>query len=338
MKNIIICSDGTWNTPRQIDRNKLSPTNVSKIHSLLSPKGSNDLEQISLYDQGIGTEGNLLRRLYCGITGEGLIKNIKDCYRFLVETYTQGDPIYLYGFSRGAYTIRSLVGLLDRVGLVESTALIDEAFYRYRSPVDSGREIRNHFKPQIEMLAVWDTVGSLGIPTRWNPYMKKHQFHNVKLSSLVNNAIHALAIDEKRVSFKPTLWETSNEYGGNVEQRWFAGVHQNIGGGYSDSGLSDISLQWVIDKSLKVGLGVDMEKTAVALSPRPGGELRDSMTWYYRILGKLDRKIQLGLESIDASVKVRLASQDYSPSNRPEGIWHRYRKIKNDDTDKVLTV
>ncbi len=196
-------------------------------------------------------------------------------YVFIMLNYEPGDNIFLFGFSRGAYTARSVAGLIRNSGLLKQQYLylVDKAydFYRdkndYTSPdSDLMRSFRKEYATEentpIHFIGVWDTVGSLGIPLPWYKLVntKKYKFHDVKLSSYIKNAYHALAIDEKRKLFEPTLWTKANSVLANkkheqqLEQRWFSRVHSNVGGGYKDSGLNNIALQWLFDKAEAAGL------------------------------------------------------------------------------------
>lgn len=275
MKNLIVCTDGTWNTPKQKDRGKVSPTNVYKIFNGIDDS-SPDTEKY--YDQGVGT-GNW-DKWTGGITGAGLEENIIQAYEFLSAYYETGDKIYAFGFSRGAYTARSLMGLVATYGIPKNSSDCRLVFEHYRK---LGKcEIIFQEVAEIEFLGMWDTVGALGIPIGFFRKIfgnEKHQFHDTKLSDKVKHAFHAIGIDEKRQPFKPTLW-TNTELlkKTTVEQKWFVGVHCNIGGGYADTGLSDITLQWMIDKLQKYSdLTVNIET-----NPNYLGELRNSLSFYVK--------------------------------------------------------
>ncbi|HUR64308.1 MAG TPA: DUF2235 domain-containing protein [Candidatus Thermoplasmatota archaeon] len=262
-KRLIVCLDGTWS--RADDRRHA--TNVVAAMRAIAPAGRDGTQQVIFYGKGVGT-GGLVDRLVGGLTGAGLEDNVKDAYLFLANNYSEGDEIYVFGFSRGAYTARSLVGFLSAVGLQDRLTLrnLAAAWDIYRTPKEErpadplaeagGRRVH------VEALAVWDTVGSLGIPVRWfNPFdflKLRHQFHDVALSAWVRNAFHAIAVDEKRGAFPPTLWQRKAgepDRGQRVEQVWFAGVHSDVGGGYygSDSeeaayGIHQLPLQWMMER------------------------------------------------------------------------------------------
>src|SRR5262245_15503931 len=238
-KRLIICFDGTWNT----SDNQGNPTNVTRIARAIPAFASDGVAQIVYYDSGVGT--GLLDRWIGGFIGAGLGRKIKDAYLFLAQNYQDGDEIYIFGFSRGAFTARSLAGFIGLCkGLLERRYLhkLEFAWQAYRTKPAK----RNMFKlyeeieksvraVDINCIGVWDTVGALGIPlglfSNWN--QRRYRFHDTELSRLVRNAFHALAIDEQRGPFVPSLWEWPKRDIENqiVEQVWFPGVHSNVGGG-----------------------------------------------------------------------------------------------------------
>jgi uncharacterized protein (DUF2235 family) len=250
-KNIVICADGTWNKRENgSERN----TNLAKFHDALI----DNTEQKRFYDPGIGTG---MWKYVGGATGLGISDNIKDCYAYLVDNYEDGDSIFLFGFSRGAYTVRSLAGFIYRCGILRKNAKnrIDEAYDYYREKNLKAQEdikLNAAINGNVYLIGVWDTVGALGIPVNWlnnfNPFL--HKFHDTKLNSSVKFAYHALAIDESRKNFSPTLWDGKPANGQTIEQIWFAGSHSDVGGGYPERNLSDITLKWMINKAQHHGL------------------------------------------------------------------------------------
>ncbi|MDQ6609749.1 MAG: DUF2235 domain-containing protein, partial [Bacteroidota bacterium] len=287
MKRIVTCSDGTWNKPDLKDKGIEVKTNVAKMYESICSKGKNDIEQVKIYDQGVGTGNTLKDKIVGGATGLGLDRHIKDMYTFFVINYNKGDEIYLFGFSRGAYTARSIAGFIRNCGILkpEYIHLVDKAYSLYRdrnnySTPDSDlmRSFRAAYCIEnitpIHFIGVWDTVGSLGIPLPWYQLANrnKYKFHDVTLSSTIRNAYHALAIDERRALFSPTLWKKSKtvsndpEHPQQMEQRWFAGVHSNVGGGYADSALSNITLKWLMEKAEAVGLCYN-DPTSIIANP-----------------------------------------------------------------------
>ncbi len=330
MKRIITCSDGTWNKPNTIENGKTTRTNVQKIFDYILHV-HNGVTQIKYYDEGIGASGSKLNRILQGATGKGIDDNIKDAYKFICWNYQPADEIYLFGFSRGAYTARSLGGLIRKCGIIKKNDLnlINEAYDMYRNKdVHPDDAVATDFKmkfsylpmPNIKFIGVWDTVGALGIPLSWFQWYnkKKYQFHDTTLSSTVEYAYHALAIDEKRKTFMPTLWQQSAKAKDSkqvLEQRWFAGVHSNVGGGYPDEGLADISLQWMIDNAIKVGLGFDIECVKENIKPNVNGELYESRTGFYKWIPAYLRKIEQGT-LIDVTVNERIkVLATYKPGN-----------------------
>ncbi len=301
MKRLIVCMDGTWNRPDQRDRGKRKPTNVVLISRAILPLAPDGQHQVIYYDEGVGTHWGL-DRVTGGAFGQGISKNIRDAYRFLVNNYSAGEELFFFGFSRGAFTVRSLAGFIRKCGLLpkDHAFFIEDAYQLYHradvepdSPV-AAKFIEDHHSRivRIKFAGVWDTVGSLGIPVGIFRILTRHlyQFHDVTLSRYIENAYQALAIDEKRKHYSPCLWEAQNIPGQKLEQVWFAGVHTNIGGGYQDGGLSNVALHWMKNRAEEHGLAFDQEFLS-HWHPNPMGELRDSMTLLFRFLGKRVRDI-----------------------------------------------
>lgn len=334
-KRIIICCDGTWNSPKKIDKEH-SVTNVVKIRRAIKAEGSDKMSQLPYYDEGVGASGSWYKRIYEGATGSGISKNILQAYKFLIDNYEPGDKLFLFGFSRGAFTVRSLAGLIRNSGILQkdSAAMIDKAYELYKSRdlsthPDAIQPIlfRKSFAVQditpVRFIGVWDTVGSLGNPLFVNNVLSKYSlsirmnnFHDTDLSSTVDYAYQALAIDEKRRNFKPTVWRKQEKSGDQVlEQVWFVGVHSNIGGGYKSTVLSDIALRWMADKAASLGLGLEDIPTV----PYKLVEPDKSWKGFYRLIPKYYRpigRLRDGNESLDDSVMKRLeAESDYRPKN-----------------------
>jgi uncharacterized protein (DUF2235 family) len=325
MKRLITCSDGTWNKPGNIDRGQRIETNVEKMYQCICPystDNNNAIQQLKYYDEGVGTGFSWKDKLLGGITGAGIDKNIKDLYTFLILNYEPGDQIYLFGFSRGAYTARSVAGLIRNCGMLmpQYLPLVDKAYELYRDRdqyTAPDSDMMTGFRRQyawenvtpIKFIGVWDTVGSLGIPLPWYKLWNKNKyhFHDVTLSSWVENACQALAIDERRKLFTPTLWQKSNtvkndpNHPQRMEQRWFAGVHSNIGGGYADTGLSDIALSWLAKKAGEAGLCYD-STVYQKIKGNPWGEMRNSYTPLYWFWLPVWRSINLGDETTNQSI------------------------------------
>lgn len=357
-KRIIVCADGTWNEPDQTDqRGVRKPSNVVKMVRAVLPEASDGTNQIVFYDMGVGTDEGLTSKIFGGALGKGLTKNIEDCYLFIVHNYNPGDDLFLFGFSRGAYTVRSLAGLIGRCGLLTKADAyyVPDAFDHYRLKIpDQGNEEKirrfrtgehSEFRGaptrevDIRFLGVWDTVGALGIPKIFGQKdREKYTFHDVKLGRIVKNAYHALAIDEMRKPFIPTLWEAQNYPGQIMEQVWFAGVHTNIGGGYDNDGLANCAFQWMLEKAELSGLEVDKNYTKNYRSFHKD-EIRDSMTFAYRLLGKYHRPIGKqpnGNESVHETAIKRLKTTNppkpeyggpYKPQNLIEYLKEKGESI-----------
>jgi uncharacterized protein (DUF2235 family) len=261
---LVVCFDGTWNKPDESPWDGDQNTNVRKFYeSVLRGSQDDGVTQWTWYDQGVGTRWN--ERIRGGAFGYGIDENIKQGYEYLVHNYDPGDEIFVIGFSRGAYTARSLVGLIRNSGLVEHTDRIDDAYALYRRR-DDGPDTpealdfrRTHAREvRIRFLGVWDTVGALGVPLRGFEWLNRREyaFHDAELSGIVDHAYHAVAVDEHRADYRVTLW-TRTKPRQTVEQRWFPGAHGNVGGGYTDHELSNLPLRWMQEKALACGLRLD---------------------------------------------------------------------------------
>jgi uncharacterized protein (DUF2235 family) len=349
-RKLVVCMDGTWNKPGQKDEGVKTETNVLKLSEALAKLP----DQILGYFRGVGTDRG--EKVTGGAFGWGLFDQIKDGYRFLREQFQPGDQIYIFGFSRGAYSARSLAGMVLRCGIIKRDAdpkfpdlgtdllttqqdgnlrmdVVDRVFALYKRAYDEkNRPEVERFKQQycydttVRLIGVWDTVGSLGVPDGVIPFLKKfdraldeklYGFLDTDLSPRVEAAYHAVAIDEHRKPFLPTLWTDPknaparvNVEGSSVEQTWFVGAHSNVGGGYADTGLSDIALRWMIDRAAKNGLKFDPAALA-AIRPAPLAKRRDS----------LDEFIDLGKNSLFAWIDKQLTR--FVTVHRPirDGSW-----------------
>ncbi len=257
-KRLILLFDGTWNDPED-------KTNVYRLAKLIE-NSDNDISQKFFYDSGVGTgKGD---RILGGFSGYGLTKNLLEGYEWLAKKYSLRDEIWIFGFSRGAFTARSLVGLIRKCGLLQivTPSLLGKAEEIYRNKVISpdckiAIDFRVNYSenPRIHFIGVWDTVGSLGIPGTNFSEKGVYSWHDTELSSIVDHAYHAMALDEHREAFDITKWtsSTGDKKPNNidVEQRWFIGDHSNIGGGHGGKDkLPDISLNWMIQKAKSAGL------------------------------------------------------------------------------------
>lgn len=281
-KRLVLCFDGTWNS---VDSGK-AETNIARIaRAVRANSGSDEVPQLTLYLRGVGSTGLAIQRMVGGAFGEGVDDNIRSGYMFLAQNYVpnQGDEIFIFGFSRGAFTARSLVGFIASSGLLKRQKLGDLAnaweYYRTvsdRSPAGFCRAYNSdcHTNVRIKFLGVWDTVGALGIPTSLLGSLtrKEYEFHNTEPSKIVVVARHALAIDEHRDEFVPTLWTGDSPDGSDIKQVWFAGVHSDVGGGYKKRELADIPLRWIAEEAKSAGLELDWsmlpEKKTNPLAPQ----------------------------------------------------------------------
>ncbi|MDY6810393.1 MAG: DUF2235 domain-containing protein [Actinomycetota bacterium] len=344
-RRLIVCCDGTWNVFGQ-----KHPTNVVKLYQAIAGTDDAGVIQDSVYVAGVGTKP--WHKVRGGALGLGLSKNVKKGYLELVDMYEPGDEIFLFGFSRGAYTARSIAGFIRNAGLLtrEHRGRLDEAFALYRdrdrSSAPSGeravefREQYSHEVP-IRFIGVWDTVGSLGIPLSGKLFEwinRRWAFHDTQLSSTVAAAYHALAIDEKRGPFKPTLWRAQPDAPDSqiIEQVWFSGVHCNVGGGYADSKISNIPLVWMMDRARRHGLAFNDDKEAPASGPATVSvisaisqflidtdafavPLQESRKGFYRLIAGLSRPmgvVDSGHEFVASSAARRMDTvAAYDPAN-----------------------
>jgi len=352
MRRIVLACDGTWNTPDQRDKEdrerlwayawrqmrllvaegkldarytgKRRPTNVVKLVRAVLPRDHNGVSQISFYDKGVGTHWGISKWVE-GATGYGISRNILETYQFLCLNYQPGDEIYIFGFSRGAFTARSLVGLLAKVGLLPKSHLFysPDAYKLYRTQADAEAFRAEHgcLDITVRFLGVFDTVGALGIPVGVLNFMTRrlHRFHDVGLSPIVEHAYHALALDERRKQFAPTLWRPAKPVSDKrLEQVWYAGVHSNIGGGYDPDGLANIPLHSMKNRAKSLGLAFD-EAFLANYKPNPEGTMRQSRKGIYRMTRELRRPVLQainGNERIHDTVQQREARvPTYKPLN-----------------------
>lgn len=271
MKRLAIFLDGTWNT---LNNN----TNVWRLKSLTTETA----DQRVYYSQGVGTRRGEAAR--GGVTGSGIDEEIIEAYTWLIQNFDEGDEIFIFGFSRGAYTARSLSGLICKCGVLKLGAplSIQQLYARYRlynattirtliadglpeNPSIEEQWLSKYSRPtKIKVIGVWDTVGSLGLPV-WSMAAKVHKYRFLDTHLRLDNeyAFHALALDEHRRDFEPTFWTRTVKTGQagapnrpieHVEQRWFVGAHANVGGGYASDPLAQRPLKWLMDKAAALGL------------------------------------------------------------------------------------
>lgn len=287
MKRLVVCCDGTWST---LGQERL--TNVALTARGVASRDADGNPQVVHYDDGVGVDVGHMSVMQAAL-GDGLDYKILEAYEFLTLNYEPGDQIYLFGYSRGAYTVRSLAGLVRKCGVLrrrhadKARAALD--LYRKRDiSVDSPEtaQFRTAYAAawpkldasgmqtvmdgasydlRVKYLGVWDTVGALGIP-RTAPFAKgfnaRYEFHDLSLSRAVLNARQAVALDERRNPFKPTLWTNVASFNApdmppRVAQLWFPGDHGGVGGGSASRALSSGALLWIIEGAELAGLVFD---------------------------------------------------------------------------------
>ncbi|MFN2338963.1 MAG: DUF2235 domain-containing protein [Gammaproteobacteria bacterium] len=328
-KRIVICADGTWNRPEQ-DLDKDCPTNVLKLARAIKPVAGDGVAQQVFYDWGIGSYDD---KLVGGMTGRGIHKNIMDDYRYIVQNYSPGDELYLFGFSRGAYTVRSLCGLINNCGILKrpDARMIEAAFDHYKKPgrafAPDGeksvafRKAHSHPSREVQFVGVWDTVGALGIPVTFLGLLeRKDEFYDTKIGRNVIFARHAMAIDEQRTDFEPTVWQTRDCL--DLKQVWFPGVHCDVGGSYQPDPngalLSDITLGWMMREAATAGLTTEPHLRQ-GLNPIPTASLHRSRKHVYRSRRPYHRPIahEMAEVLIHKSVKQRW---EQDPKYRPKNL------------------
>jgi uncharacterized protein (DUF2235 family) len=269
-KRIVFCADGTWDK-------STSRTNVYKLFKALATSA----DQVPIYDDGVGADGSRLVMLVGGAFGTGLWKKIREGYTQIAQVYEPGDDLYLFGFSRGAFTARALAGMIAICGLPSKSFTDDTvnlAFDAYRDKVNRQAKLQklapwDMYPAEMKMVGVWDTVGALGIPAAIgliDPIA--YGFLDTTLNSRIKNGFHAMAMDERRAQFMPTLWTGTPAPDQHVEQIWFTGAHSDVGGGEPDDvngvkELSDIALSWMLSKAQ--GLGVVFDEAAFSQYTSP---------------------------------------------------------------------
>ncbi len=381
MKNIVLCSDGTGNKGGYGE-----DTNVYKTYKALNVF---NVDQYTFYDQGVGTDKsdtskNKYWTALSGAFGFGFHDNILHLYHFLARSYNPGDAIFLFGFSRGAATVRAFTGFINACGLLDRNhssvqtggafdsdkfqKQVKQAFKCYENLKKDPQQAQN-FKKQyavqndvhapdgdlkIKFIGVWDTVSALGFPKDFSIILQgigtaaekisnmipglAHDFYDYELNDSIENAYHAISIDDKRETFHPLVWDETS-YNGHVEQVWFAGVHSNVGGGYPRPGLSDVALLWMLAKAQDHGLLFHPDLiTAIQSSANIYDKLydsRDGIAIYYRYgprnLVELCRNKLKGNIAIHHSAYNKII--EFSEGYAPDGIPARF-DVVDIDPDK----
>ena len=326
-KNIVIFSDGTGQ-----EGGSGTNTNVYKLFNMVRDRSP---DQIAFYDRGLGTGW---RKVTGNAAGMGISKNILECYRFIFENFEADDQIYLFGFSRGATTVRSLSGFIHRFGILPKSRseLIENAYDIYKIVDRNKREAaakdfvsRHHTMwTKIRFLGVWDTVAALGVPIKSIDVVVdkvplfKHSYHDLKLSESVENAYQALAIDDERKTFHPVLWNPDIADWQTMKQVWFCGMHTDVGGGYKEPQLSDIALGWMVGMAEGHGLMIHPHHR-VEITGDADGLMHDSRgTWLTGLYRRAERSWPSdthGNPTVHTSVTERTHNRDnegdptYSP-------------------------
>ncbi|KPV39044.1 hypothetical protein AN478_12040 [Thiohalorhabdus denitrificans] len=320
-RNLVFCCDGTANEDGTVN------TNVVHLYQRLADDPG---AQISCYEPGVGTfsplgimDGGKVGMALGKLFGHGLTENIENGYRFLMRHYHEGDRVFLFGFSRGAYAVRALSGMLAKVGLLyaEQDNLVRYAtrlYNRKGNDEEASGFARTYGRPcPVHLIGVWDTVASLGYLYR------NRRFFNAKLSREVTHGYHALAIDERRPKFGHLPWDEARvEPHQTVEQVWFPGAHADVGGGYKERGLAEISLQWLTERARAAGLRL-REDVEPPQPPDPAGTLHEPWNtwtgWALKIayLGEQPREISEGA-LVHGSVAARREATGYRPEVLPE--------------------
>ena len=328
-KRIILCADGTWNTPHGPSELP-EDTNVRKIYLL----AADDPSQLKYYDSGVGTDGTPFEHFFGGTMGDGLFQKVQDGYAFLSYVWDPGDDIFLFGFSRGAYTARSLAGMIAFFGVPNKNLdnqTVREIFCAYRLSDHAKRlaakaDLTAEYaltNVRVRMVGVWDTVGALGIPGHLFGIFDqaKYGFLDTTLNPCIQNAYHAISIDERRASFMPTLW--TNPDGSprandtQLQQVWFPGVHCDVGGSYTESQLSNITLRWMVDNAKACGMVFDEKALDACLSPKPFNPLGPAHDeWKLIPWGLPVHRTVPANAVVSNTVKLRFAGMpEYRPAN-----------------------
>lgn len=250
----VIILDGTMSSLRDGYE-----TNAGLIYKLLCESP----DDLSIYYEP-GVQFPDWRAAWAVVTGKGINRQIRRAYGYLASRYRPGDRIFLFGYSRGGYAVRSLAGMIDRMGLLTARHSVErnitQAYRHYETAPDGDaaqafRRAYCHEQTTIEAVGVFDTVKALGVrlPLIWRLSETRHAFHNHHLGHAVQHGFHALAYDETRSAYAPVLWDVPEEFGNRVQQVWFRGTHGDIGGqlGGDESArpLSNIPLVWMLERA-----------------------------------------------------------------------------------------
>ena len=318
MKNIVICCDGTCGEFGTKDKN----TNVVRLFGLLR----DNADQFVYYDPGVGTHnsrrtalGQRLRNGVASAFGNGLMTNVLQAYRYLMNYYEPGDKVFLFGYSRGAHTVRVLAGMLYKCGLLmkgsENLIPYMARVYKRNNNDQIAEDFKQHFSRDchVHFIGVWDTVASMGWAWR------RKYYKNTTLNPDVKYAYQALSIDEKRRHFQPSIWDQrSVPEAQTIEQVWFPGCHADIGGqDVCDRGISDTTLEWMLQRAGAAHLCLipDWQED---LKPNSLGTIKQSWKWVWWLTLPKKRCIS-DPDQVHSSTRTRVAdaASRYRPSNLP---------------------
>lgn len=315
----IICIDGSWNAPGQEDtdpidhQEMMTKTNVQIVWEYLSqqlldvdtPYGSiaNLTQQDGeiIYINGVGSSGSDWWKRFEGTTGTGTSERILDAYRFLVERWQPGDNIFGFAFSRGAFALRSLIGLIDFVGLPKHRRLISDAeifelFKAYRDKPAGYKISSNMQSASIHFIGVWETVGALSFQDSLS------HFHNENPNN-IQHFRQALALDEQRKQFLPIYFDAKAL--SSLKEVWFVGAHSNVGGGYADARLSNIALCWMLNEAKTLGLNLDLSQVPGWKAQSPEGEIRNSFTEFWNTMLEIGKWIEkFNWDKVSRQIKI----------------------------------
>lgn len=381
-KRIIVCTDGTW---MNSDGEQQEPSNVTRICRCIKQEGVHTptgtaVPQVVYYQSGVGTGESLWNKYIAGATGAGISEHIREAYSFICTNYYPGDEIFIIGFSRGAFTARSIASLIRAVGLLTPTGLgfFYQIFEDWEFQLKKGWTSAYPLEPwphrptittpeyqrklleleltrpniPIKAVAVWDTVGALGIPKIAllpQPPSTDYAFVDTKVEPNIEYAFQALALDEHRRSYTPTIWEkpSGQQWPRVLKQCWFPGVHADVGGSYTDADLSNLTLAWMISQLDSLitfdhgyvarlnRLSIERQTTKRKTIRTWGtGKIHDSMSLFYRLGGSkirtpgeyfeidnkshtfTSRRLENTNESIHSSVRIRMGQQGLGYNDR----------------------
>lgn len=340
MKRLIISCDGTGKSG-----GVGKSSNVWLLHNLISPADDEGIEQVKYYDAGIGSSGVNSWKTFAGLFGWGLNANLREALLFLAQHYQDGDEIYLFGYSRGAYTVRALASIIKASGILprsifatksasDRDGLAKACVKNYRRLPGSVKRLSSpalrehlmwpeecgHTVDKVKFIGVFDTVDSVGMPFRsirkliaW-PYEKLTgkrlwSFHD-RYATTADVCRQALALDEQRTAFTPNVWEENDdENQADILQVWFAGVHGNVGGGLGKDEVAKVPLTWLAKQAQRQGLALNHAELAkYERQADPMGALADSREGLLGRIQSYSRRDVSASSRLHESVVQRAAS------------------------------